>query len=192
MEDMMTPLDRIARKQPPTPTQMQRRIFMGGSVTVVCTWMLGMPLLSKAIAAGTEIVASAPAMDAFLQVSLILTGHGQLPSAQAARMYRALAASDPDFSTQVQALQMFMTERKLAASGLQGVLDSEKPAFAALPRRILQCWYVGVAGSGAHAACVAYEDALMNVAVSDQLRPPSYAYGAYGSWSAQPVQKSEG
>ncbi|MEO6918735.1 MAG: sugar dehydrogenase complex small subunit [Collimonas sp.] len=177
---MMTPLDKITRSQP--PVRMQRRFFMGGSAAALCTWMLGAPLLAQAAAAKT------PAKEAFLKVSLILTGYAKLPPAQAERVYQALAAGDPAFSGQMLALQKFIAERKLNASSLQAALDSEQAVFAALPRNILQGWYVGVVGSGAQAKCIDYEEALMNLAVSDQLRPPSYAYGVYGSWGAQPVQ----
>jgi len=188
----MTPLEKIVRRQPPAPDMVSRRFFMGGSVAVLCTWICGKPLLSQAAAAISNGTEKNLAKDAFLQVSLILSGHAELPPAQIERLYQALSASDAAFAGQVQALQAFMTERKLGASNLQAALDAEQAAFAALPRRILQGWYVGVVGSGAKATCVAYEDALMNLAVDDQLRPPSYAYGAYGTWSAQPLQKMEG
>ena len=45
---------------------------------------------------------------------------------------------------------------------------------------------LGVVGSGEGARCVAYETALNAVIVADVLKPPTYAYGAYGSWSAKP------
>ena len=188
----MTSLEKITRRQP--PARMSRRFFMGGSVAVVCTWILGEPLLSPTAFASAiaSDAGSSPARQAFLQASLFLTGHAQLPPAQVERMYLALAASDPAFVDQIQALQGFIAERKLTAAALQAALDAEKAPFAAVPRRIMLTWYTGIVGSGAKAKCVAYEDALMNVAVSDQLRPPSYAYGAYGTWSAQPIQKIEG
>ncbi|SDY51064.1 Membrane bound FAD containing D-sorbitol dehydrogenase [Collimonas sp. OK242] len=186
----MTPLDKITRRQP--PGRVSRRFFMGGSAAVLCTVIVGGPLLSHAAAAVSNGVQNAPAKDAFLQISLLLSGHAELPPAQTERLYQALGAADANFAVQVQALQAFIAERKLNAASLQAALDSEQAAFTALPRRILLSWYVGVVGSGAKAKCVAYEDALMNLAVSDQLRPPSYAYGAYGTWSAQPVGKAGG
>ena len=39
---------------------------------------------------------------------------------------------------------------------------------------------------GKDARCVAYETALDAVIVADVLKPPTFAYGAYGSWSAKP------
>jgi hypothetical protein len=183
----MVSLEKIASRLP--PARQSRRFFVGSSVAVLCTWMLGTPLLSQAAAANTR---NASAEKAFLQVSLILTGHTQLSPVQVGSIYQALVANDPTFAGQVQALQAFIAERKLTASSLQAALDNEQAAFAALPRRILQGWYVGVVGTGNEAKCIAYDDALMNVAVSDQLRPPSYAYGAYGTWSAQPLRKTGG
>ena len=46
---------------------------------------------------------------------------------------------------------------------------------------------LGDVGAGDTATCITYTNALMNVAVSDVLRPPSYAYGPYGSWAAKPI-----
>jgi hypothetical protein len=34
---------------------------------------------------------------------------------------------------------------------------------------------------------VAYEFALNAQTVSDKLKPPTYAYGVYGSWTANPT-----
>jgi hypothetical protein len=43
-----------------------------------------------------------------------------------------------------------------------------------------------LAGKGAKATCVAYVDALANRAVAATLVPPSYSYGALGTWQARP------
>jgi len=45
-----------------------------------------------------------------------------------------------------------------------------------------------VVGSSTHARCITYVSSLMNVIVSDTLRPSSYAYGAYGTWASKPTQ----
>jgi hypothetical protein len=45
---------------------------------------------------------------------------------------------------------------------------------------------MGIVGDGAKARCLAYEKALNAVIVADVLKPPSYAYDAYGSWAAKP------
>lgn len=65
-----------------------------------------------------------------------------------------------------------------------------KTAPPALSKAILRAWYVGVVGSGTGAVCVTYSSALMNQTVADILKPPSYAYGAYGSWTTQPISKA--
>jgi hypothetical protein len=69
---------------------------------------------------------------------------------------------------------------------LQEVLDAEHSALAPLPRRIVTAWYLGVVGEGEHARVVAFETALNAVAVADVLKPPTYCYGAYGSWTKKP------
>ena len=63
--------------------------------------------------------------------------------------------------------------------------DEHKPQQA-LAQAILQAWYLGVTGKGKKAACVAYVDTLANRAVAAELVPPSYSYGACGTWQARP------
>jgi hypothetical protein len=41
-------------------------------------------------------------------------------------------------------------------------------------------------GEGDKARCLSFETNLSNELVSDKLRPPSYCYGGYGSWSEKP------
>jgi hypothetical protein len=69
---------------------------------------------------------------------------------------------------------------------LQHVLDNEHSALAALPRKIVTAWYLGVVGDGEKARCITFETSMMNEIVSDKLKPPSYGYGGYGSWAERP------
>ena len=78
----------------------------------------------------------------------------------------------------------------LQAAGLQEALDALAPAqspLAALPRQIASAWYLGIVGTGEAAVCVAYEQALNAAVVADVLKPPTYSYGAYGSWARKPI-----
>jgi hypothetical protein len=131
--------------------------------------------------------ASAAANDAFLSVSSLITGHATLDAAQAKRLLDGLVATTPSFAEQLSALAAFVASNKPAAQDLQTSLDAAKAPFAKLPGVIATAWYVGVVGSGAAARCVTYESSLMNVVVGDRLKPPSYAYGPYGSWGRNPV-----
>jgi len=79
-----------------------------------------------------------------------------------------------------------INQRHIDPLQLQGVLDGEQSPLAPLPRKIMGAWYLGVVGNGEAARCVAYETALNAMAVADVLQPPTYAYGAYGSWSNKP------
>jgi hypothetical protein len=169
----------------PSQPNKARRLFIGGSVLALYSW--GSSNAFGSVLASSNNANSSESRHAFLSVSLLLSGHRHLPAAQTKRVYQALVTLGPTFSEQVTALASFITHNKLSASTLQAALDNEKADFAALPRQILQGWYVGVVGTGVNARCIDYQDALMNVAVNDQLRPPSYAYGAYGSWKVQPI-----
>lgn len=127
------------------------------------------------------------AEDAFLSASKILTGRSSLDPADGARLYAALTADDPHFAAGIQSLFAILDGRSIDLSQLQHVLDSEHSPVAALPRKIVTAWYTGIVGEGEKARCITYETALMNVVVADKLRPPSYCFGAPGSWVEKPV-----
>ena len=124
---------------------------------------------------------------AFLAASAILAGRKSLDGAQAKRLYAALVDEDPGFPGALRGLLALIDERKIDPLQLQGTLDTENSALAALPRKIVSAWYLGVVGEGEHARCLAYETALNAVVVADVLKPPTYCYGAYGSWSRKPA-----
>ncbi|MDA5194452.1 sugar dehydrogenase complex small subunit [Govanella unica] len=123
---------------------------------------------------------------AFTALSAILVGRQALDTTEANRLYDALAI-DPHFPTDVQALLTLINERHIAPLQLQATLDSGHSPLAPLPRKIVSAWALGVVGSGENARCVAYESALNAVIVADVLKPPTYAYGAYGSWIDKPL-----
>jgi hypothetical protein len=135
--------------------------------------------------AGSSSTEAAP--DSFLQVSKLLTGQASLDVALAARLYRALLADDSSFGEQHQGLLAYIGDHKADPMQLQKMLDDEKSALAPVPRRIVTAWYTGIVGEGERARCIAFETNLLNVLTADKLKPPSYSYGVYGSWVAQPV-----
>ncbi|MCW3474898.1 sorbitol dehydrogenase family protein [Limobrevibacterium gyesilva] len=140
-------------------------------------------LVSPALAAPSTDAALA----AFLAASKLLTGRPTLESEQASRLFGALTADDPQFPEKVQALASLIDQRKIDPLRLQQVLDAERSELAALPRDIVTAWYVGVVGDDERARCITFETSLMNVIVSDRLKPPSYCYGVYGSWAQKPT-----
>ncbi|KZC21502.1 MULTISPECIES: sugar dehydrogenase complex small subunit [Rhodanobacter] len=159
------------------PVDPSRRRLLAGLLTAytasLIPWALAQP---------------APRADlgAFTALSAILVGRQALDAAQATRLYDALAAAHPNFPADVQALLALLNERHIDPQQLQGMLDGEHSPLAPLPRQILGAWALGVVGSGEGARCVAYETALNAVIVADVLKPPTFAYGAYGSWSVKP------
>jgi len=134
---------------------------------------------------------SQPAIDAdrgaFLALSVLLTARQSLYGEQAARLYDALVADDPGFPSAARDLLSFMKERNINPVQLQQVLDRDKSSFAALPRKVVTAWFMGIVGSGDKARVIAYEKALNAVVVSDMLKPPTYCYGAYASWTKKPT-----
>lgn len=124
---------------------------------------------------------------AFLALSAIIAGKQALDPGLAQRLYDALVADDPEFPDRAQSLLAFVEAGKIDPLALQKALDDQKSPLAELPARIASAWFLGIVGDGAKARCLAFEAALNAVIVSDVLKPPSYAYGAYGSWSSKPL-----
>ena len=124
---------------------------------------------------------------AFLAVSAIIAGRQALDAQLAKRLYDALIADDKNFSSMTRELLSLIDARKIEPLNLQKVLDAEKSPLAGIPRAIARAWFLGIVGSGVKARCLAYENALNATIVADVLKPPTYAYGVYGSWTAKPV-----
>jgi fructose 5-dehydrogenase small subunit len=124
---------------------------------------------------------------AFFALSGILVGRTSLDTALGKRLRDALTADDPGFAKSTHGLLALIEQRKLDPLKLQSVLDAERSPLAALPRRIVTAWYMGIVGDPEHARCLAYETALCNVVVADILEPPTYCHGQYASWTRKPT-----
>jgi hypothetical protein len=143
--------------------------------------------LSSFISAVDAQPAADAARDAFLRISMFLTGRPSLDLEQSRRLYEALVADVPQFEAEVQGLLTLVNDRNIDAAHLQQILDGEGSALAPLPRKIMTAWYTGIVGEGGAARCITFETSLMYQVVADRLKPPSYCYGAYGSWMEEPV-----
>lgn len=164
------------------PPNRLRRMMVGGvALAYAASW------LPESWAADAPAPSDAALPD-FMTVSTFITGRTQLDTTQASRLSAAMQANDPQFAKNVHDFAAFLASRKPDTATLQTLLDTEKATFAALPRQIATAWFVGVVGSSTHARCMTYVSSLMNVIVSDTLRPSSYAYGAYGTWGSKPTQ----
>jgi hypothetical protein len=161
-----------------------RRLVLTGILASYVSSFIPWSISKASAQSAAPTPATAP--DAFLNVSRIITGRTTLDAAQANRLHAGLVATVPSFSTQLDALAAFITQNPASSLQLQSSLDAAKAPFAQLAPLIATAWYVGVVGSGSAARCVTYETSLMNVVVSDRLKPPSYAYGPYGSWGRNP------
>jgi hypothetical protein len=136
-------------------------------------------------AKATDVASNAPLAD-FVAVSGLLTGRAP-DSVSARALHSALVTAVPDFDARLRDLAAFIKTRASTAASLQADLDSAAAPFAKLPATIATAWYVGTAGSGVPARCITYETSLMFTVVADRLKPPSYAYGPYGSWGRNPA-----
>lgn len=163
---------------PDEPAEPSRRRLLTGMLTAYAASLIPWALAHPTPRAGR---------DAFAALSAMLVGRQVPDAAQTARLYDALAADNAHFAADVHALLKLINQRQIDPQQLQSVLDTEHSPLARLPRPIASAWALGVVGSGAGAHCLAYETALNAVIVADVLKPPTYAYGAYGSWSGKPV-----
>ena len=147
-------------------------------------------LAGLGLIAGTAPAAFAdqPAASAdFAAVSKALTARTDLAVPLQDALYRALKAQDGHFDAKLARLAKLLGTGEASGDTLKTVLVGANADLAGMPSEILTGWYLGIAGKGKDAVCVAYESDLSNRLVADVLHPPSYAYGAYGSWAAKPV-----
>ncbi|MGK5079991.1 sugar dehydrogenase complex small subunit [Janthinobacterium sp. HLX7-2] len=148
-------------------------------------------LLSASAAALIPWALAEPVADAeqgaFLAVSAVLVGRQVLEPGLATRIYKALVAQDAAFPANVRALLTLINAEGLTSANIQAALDAAESKLAAVPRQIASGWYLGIVGTGEAAVCVAYEEALNAAVVADVLVPPTYSYGAYGSWARKPI-----
>lgn len=107
----------------------------------------------------------------FMDVSRRLTGFDSLDASFGRRLYAALSADVATFHDDLARLDP---------------ADEQGLAQSALAKPMLTGWFRGQVGSGRKSQCIAYVPTLENRVVADILRPPSYAYGAYGSWRTRP------
>lgn len=121
----------------------------------------------------------------FIALSQMLTGKDVLDAGFAGRIVTVMGQS-AGFGAQLSALLQAAAAHGDDMSGLYAALKAQDPALAKLSQQIMEAWYLGVVGGGQHAQCVAYATSLAQQAVRDYIRPPTYAYGAYGTWAEPP------
>lgn len=158
----------------------RRRMLQGATALAAVS---ALPFSSQAFAQQAGAIAD------FTTVSQFLTGRSGLSTAFAQALWAAFTKTDAEFPTKISTLAKFISDNHSTASGLAAQLsaDASAKSIAGLPQAILSGWYLGVVGNGADAICVTYTEALANQNVADVLRPPSYSFGAYGTWAAKPV-----
>ena len=172
-------MDHTSRTEPVNPGR--RRVlaaFLTAYTASLIPWALAAPVSSQ-----THGV--------FLALSAMLVGKPSLDVELAGRLQAALVASTPGFDSDAKSLLALIDSRHIDPAQLQAALDASQSPLAALPRKIVRAWCLGLVGDGGSTQCIAYEEALDNVFVGDVLRPPTYAYGAYGSWARPPISKGD-
>ena len=147
--------------------------FVGGFAASLVPWALAAPADAE--------------QASFLALSAMLVGRAMLDAHQADRLFTALKADDAGFANGARDLLAYVNARKVDPMRLQAVLDEEKSPLAQLPRTIAAAWWLGIVGDGDKARSLEFEKALNAQLVADVLKPPTYAYGPYGSWARKPA-----
>ena len=157
-----------------------RRLLLAGLLAAGAGQMV--PWTS--VSAASQVPAASPE---FMALSRYLTQRDDLSASLGARMQAALQDLNNGFTAQAGTLWQWIGSNKVTLADLNVRLTADRPELADVPGQVMQTWYLGIAGSGVRARVVAYEYALNALTVSDKLRPPTYAYGMYGSWSSNPA-----
>lgn len=123
----------------------------------------------------------------FLALSAMLVGRRSLETSLAIRLHAALTATSPNFDADAQELLGLIDAEHIDPTKLQARLETLRSPLGSLPPKIMRAWCLGLVGEGDSVRCIAYEEALNAQFVSDVLKPPTYAYGRYGSWSKPPL-----
>lgn len=161
-----------------SPDPLRRALLVGFGATYVLS------LIPWAMAQEVPEADMAP----FMALSALLVGRPSLDTAQAKRLYQALVENDPTFAASAKQLLDTIEQRKIDPMQLQQTLDGEKSPLKDVPGLVVSAWYLGIVGSGKTARCIHFETALNAQVVADILKPPTYAYGGYGSWTRNPTE----
>lgn len=145
--------------RPQMDLQLGRRQMLFASLAVPFVWTKG-------------VHAQGESFSHFMTLSNRLSGYSDLDRQLGFRIHQSLSKMFPTFDSDVVSLVS---------------TDEDALAQSPMAKAILQAWYLGVIGSGEKSSCIAYVSTLQARVVSDVLRPPTYAYGPYGSWNTQPI-----
>ncbi|TMV59811.1 hypothetical protein FGG78_35760, partial [Thioclava sp. BHET1] len=134
-------------------------------------------LAGVSIAAGLPRIALAagPADAEFMAASKALVGKHQLTPSYGKALLAAFRKAVPGFDGKIAALNALIGQDAATPEAVQAKLAADTTGLADFSKSILTGWYLGVAGSGDKAICVAYASDFANQEVADVLRPPSYA-----------------
>lgn len=158
----------------------RRKVLAAGAAA--CISLLALPKGSQATAE-----ASSALLKSFLELSRLLTGHEQLDEGFAQRILDVMA-EEKHFTESLAQLLRAASAQAGHIDGLYNTLKTSQPALAALSQDIMKAWYLGIVGKGPKTQCVAYQTSLAQQAVKDYIRPPTYAYGGYGTWAESPLK----
>ena len=173
----------------PTPYSPMRRTLLASAaslaaISCMAPWSWA---LDKTAANTTDAPTGPPPAPAeFLALSKLLIPDLRLDEHVGARLHAALLRQDGLFPRKTKALADVARKGPLTdAEALAGAVKADAVLSATL-RSIVSAWYLGIVGDQLTGQVVAYDLALMQEVVRDNVVTPSYCTRAPGYWSAPP------
>ncbi|GBQ11409.1 membrane bound FAD containing D-sorbitol dehydrogenase [Swaminathania salitolerans LMG 21291] len=130
----------------------------------------------------------------FLALSQLLTGHDDLDTSIALRVWEALLGKDPEFSGRYERLARAVVARRLRDHAAYRASDLPRDALLhGTAVAIVGAWYLGRVGpmkprsETDTPAFITYEGALMWRPTIDATVIPTYARGGPGFWAEPPA-----
>jgi hypothetical protein len=179
----------------PRPAASRRAWLLGACASTVALafasaqrWNALAQLAGIAPAFAVEPAAAAGGIDAFVALSLRLTGRTSFDETLAKRVYDALVSVDAQFVANVAALNVWLQGHGgVPSDTFTQALQADQPNLAKVVGAIMRAWYLGLVGEPPHVQVVAYERALMFDPVKDVLTVPSYCRDVPFYWSKKPA-----
>lgn len=171
---------------------LSRRRLLGQTSGLVATFAIGSAVAGATLSnSATAAPAPAPAapdtrtLNQFMKTSRFLTGHHSLDLTMGERLYVAFADKNPQFTTQLAALNQWIADKQPAdVEALQSQLQGQP--LHDLMMSVIKGWYLGVTDDSHHAKVYGYQNALMYQVPRDGMVIPTYAHNGPDYWTADP------
>ncbi|WP_294906830.1 sugar dehydrogenase complex small subunit [Tatumella sp. UBA2305] len=169
---------------------LRRRKLFGQTGGLVASFAIGSAIAGSTLSNGASAATTAAGPDTqtlnqFMKTSRLLTGHQNLDMTLGQRLYVAFSEKDPQFTTQLAALNQWIADKQPADVEALDTQLAGQPLHD-LMMSVIKGWYLGVIDDSHHAKVYAYQNALMYQVPRDGMVIPTYAHNGPDYWTADP------